>query len=848
MDTTIRESIINWFKTQEYWVQFASKKILDGESFSEVNLGELFSLFKSDDGRKTGELVDFSSFSTQAFSDHILKIESIGEIHGIDNLSPKTPLEFGGDLSVVYGNNGSGKSGYTRILNKACGKTTVSLLSNVFKDIPEKQSCLINFSVDGKLKEINWDANASHISELETVDIFDSNSGGIYLEGDNEASYVPIEVSLFEKLVKIFNFLKGLLDKDMLVLPSKLPAKPIEHNNSKYIKGMYLNLKHTTDIEALKSFYNYTEEDDAAFKSLAERIKTAPSTLANQKQNRKIQLVDLLKLISERTMLVNSESCKEILNLYLNVEDKRKGVNEAANALSASSSLDGIGSQTWKNMWIAAKEYSQKTAYQEQEFPNITEGSVCVLCQQDLGEESKTKLLQFESYISSQMQLHLKEAEEKYNDRINLLPQDISENDIKTKIEACQLEQEKWLPILKETFSSIKTNKLKIISKEINEMSGYCVDPIVLNDLKEIIETLSVEITVHQEDEKSFNMEKTQIEQNDLKAKKWASSYLEAMLEEVERLKQIEKINDLKKLVSTNSLSRKAGEVSVKVLTESYVSRFNSELESLGAENIAVELIKSGVTRGKVKHKLQLKNLNTSFTKKHLTPLSDGEKRIISLAAFLADVMGKPYKSPFVFDDPISSLDQTYEESTANRLIELSKDRQVIVFTHRLSLLSFLCEADNTYSKYIKSEFWGCGEHGDIPLFAKKPVNAIRNLKNDRLVKAKKVLEEQGSEFGNPLLKSICSDMRILLERVIELELLGGIVQRHKRGITTKDKLSRLVHINSSDSGLLEGLMTEFSKYEHSQSEESPITPPTPAVLESLIDSLLGWHEEFKKR
>ncbi len=81
------------------------------------------------------------------------------------------------------------------------------------------------------------------------------------------------------------------------------------------------------------------------------------------------------------------------------------------------------------------------------------------------------------------------------------------------------------------------------------------------------------------------------------------------------------------------------------------------------------------------------------------TLLSEGERRIITLAAFLADVAEKPFKAPFVFDDPISSLDQTWEERAIDRLIQLSQTRQVIIFTHRLSMLGMLTEkADNIHA------------------------------------------------------------------------------------------------------------------------------------------------------
>ena len=64
--------------------------------------------------------------------------------------------------------------------------------------------------------------------------------------------------------------------------------------------------------------------------------------------------------------------------------------------------------------------------------------------------------------------------------------------------------------------------------------------------------------------------------------------------------------------------------------------------------------------------------------------------RIVSLAAFLADTEGRGSQTTFIFDDPISSLDHIYEEATAKRLVALSRSRQVLVFTHRLSLVGLL--------------------------------------------------------------------------------------------------------------------------------------------------------------
>ena len=67
--------------------------------------------------------------------------------------------------------------------------------------------------------------------------------------------------------------------------------------------------------------------------------------------------------------------------------------------------------------------------------------------------------------------------------------------------------------------------------------------------------------------------------------------------------------------------------------------------------------------------------------------LSEGENRVASLAAFFAESSGRQENVPLIFDDPISSLDYNYENLVIDRLTQAATRRQVIVFTHRISMV-----------------------------------------------------------------------------------------------------------------------------------------------------------------
>ncbi len=121
-------------------------------------------------------------------------------------------------------------------------------------------------------------------------------------------------------------------------------------------------------------------------------------------------------------------------------------------------------------------------------------------------------------------------------------------------------------------------------------------------------------------------------------------------------------------------------------------------------------------------------------------------------------------------------------------------------------------------------------------------------LLNDRLSRARKIFLENGRIEYDLLAKGICSDFRILIERFIENDLLGDVVQRFRRSVNTMGKIHKLAHISVDDCKLFEDYMTKYSTYEHSQSYETPVMLPEPDELKADMERIKSWLAEFKKR
>jgi hypothetical protein len=665
---------------------------------------------------------------------------------------------------------------------------------------------------------------------------------------EREVSYSPRLLVVFDNLVQACERVKQRLTSETYAIPIKLPVIPTEYANT-HAGKLFVSLRATHTEKDIGDIISWTECDQKKLDKINERLKTEdPASLAVIKKNQKSQIENIISKINDVFSAFSPASCTHLVNLKNDAINKRRIAIEGATHVIKSAHLDGVGSDTWRALWNAARLYSQEQAYPSAVFPH-TESARCVLCQQEILPNAQKRLHEFETYVKGELETAASKAATDYKSVMDSFPLILDENMLKTTCQASGLKEEEWLPQLLLLWEAAKTTKEKLLSSTPEKAEAMTQEKYPwVTVLHEKSVSLGKQASQHDIDAKLFDRAKAILDKTELSAKKWTAQQALSIKEEIKRLKTIAQYNEWIRKTDHTAISRKASEIAEKVITSEYIRRFNDELNKLGAKRIRVELVKTRAERGKVLHSIKLRGvLVSSVTPEDI--LSDGEKRIVGLAAFLADTMGGENMSPIIFDDPISSLDQDFEEKTIDRIIELSCNRQAIIFTHRLSFLGILCEKSEPNVICVRSEQWGVGEPGDVPLIGQKnPDRAMKKLRDERLAQAEKVLNENGSEFYYPLAKSICSDFRILVERIVEFVLLADVIQRHRRDVQTKGKIHNLIKIGKEDCDIIDYYMTKYSCYEHSQPLESPVDVPMPHEIKEDINSLLKWHDDFKKR
>ena len=843
-----------WFSKQPVWVQYAAAHLLEGKSLNSDQITELANAaIKAAKGELPAPPQPLQLASLGVLNGGSVKLKAIGNVSGVGQLKPKNPLSFGGEkLAVVFGSNGSGKSSYVRILKHACGaRHKGEIHANVFDSNSAPQSSSITFSDAAGDRSIDWNQASGVVKELSTVDIFDTHCGHSYLASEGQSTYEPRLLGFLSELAALCDQVAAKLSSAISAKTTALPQLPPEHVST--VSGKwYTTLTAKTAQTAIDANCTWIETDEEELGILAKYLaERSPSIRAKELEVKKGFVDGLSSSFQEHCTAYSDSACRSLMTLRKTAREKQQTAELAAKVNLQEAILEGVGTKQWLALWSIAKLYSVEVAYPDNTFPHTGDGSRCVLCHQDLTAEAARRIQSFEQYVANEAATSAKSAKLELEKAIEMLPALPDGETIEAKCTSAGLGDES-IELLKQLYKQLDARRALILADDIIDEFGEFPDSI---DWNATADAASKDYAAQAKQFLEGYSEQERIaktaRQKELTARKWIHSQKGSVETEVKRLVQVGIWEKAKDLCGTRAISLKKGALAEELITPAYIASFNAELKRLGARRIHVELVKTQVKRGAIMHQVKLRD--AAHNKPIQDVLSEGEHRIVCIAAFLADVASKPNGSTFVFDDPISSLDLDFEESVVQRLVNLSANRQVIIFTHRLSLLGMVQD----YAKkagteirvvHIRKEPWGAGEPGDEAIDAAKPKAVLNELLPKRIAAAKAILEHDGEVAYRVHAQSICTETRKLVERMIELELLGDVIQRHRRAINTQGKLDKLADITPEDCAFIDEMMTKYSRYEHAQSLEAPVDPPQPDELMEDIANMKKWRDDLEKR
>ncbi|PWK17105.1 AAA family ATPase [Xanthomarina spongicola] len=865
--------IIEWIEDKPKFWQEAVNRIIRNNDLTDGDINDLVNICKSENGISDLEfdVVDIEELKAlveNSDSEETVTLSKICNTENINALKEGEELEFAPNgLTVIYGDNGSGKSSYVSVLKHICNTRGIrpTINSNLFVENSDQKQQVAELEYNtesGSSGSVVWKDNHLNDRILQVVDVFDTQSANHYIEDEDEIAFIPSGLIVLEKLAQCCKKVEERIntDKGTLIASSfdfSFLIGEYETEVSKFLQ----TLSNKTKIEELKTHTNHTEESEARIKELGTsiiKLKAKDPKKVIEDNNKKIRRFNSLKDryravetgFTEKTLT----DSKTIINTFFSASEISKTASEKA---FSNLPIENVGNEYWKTLWESARKFYNHSVG-DTIFPNTDENSNCPLCLQDLGDDAKERFNNFETFVKADLQQQLDVASTKLEEWKNYyanLDFDFTEytptiDEIEELIEGFTVKQASFI-------NALNTEQKKILKLyetpkiiEVIEIPEFESTPITV--IETLVKTLQEENIKLSKASVEEELKLLESEFRNLSAIKELQKYEKQITDEINRKRSIESLKKCTSQCRTTNITICSNGITDTYITSNLKENFKAELRKLGFKNINVVANTKGA-KGKQYHYLQLDtSYGVNISLKDI--LSEGEHRCISLATFFSELSISEHKSAIIFDDPVSSLDHRWRDKISKRIIEESQERQVIVFTHDITFLMRLQEFANKQDcdieiKSLTRKKTETGILAKNPPWDALPVKARVGVLNAEFQTLEKIENTETEEVYREKVKLMYGLMRETWERLVEELLLNGTIQRFGREVQTL-RLKKVIDLTEEDYQKIKANMSKCSTMfsGHDSAGELIQSLPDTEEVNADLEILKAYAVELKKR
>ncbi len=689
---TLEREVNKFANEQPYWAKFLAEKILSDKIISDSNINTSYSFLLEELGlkEKTKKHVITIGYKAANSGNYIpdLLFSKLENVEGVNALIENQTFEFNRNLTIIYGANGSGKSGYVRLLKNAFySKSTEEIIPNIYIESGHKPiKAIFTFNSAGNnLPVLQFPRNEDSI-EFEHFAVFDGKSVFSHLEQRNEFEFRPAGLSFFSKYTEAIKLIEEKLNIEIQNTQSENQFGLWFEGESE-IKFLVENLSAETKNKDLKKYTPYTIEDKSE-KIIIQKQYDELLIATRSKDTQIENLQNIKKLLGANKSYIEKLN-RFFTNEYLNsIKDaiadcKKKEETAKTEGIEKfkTDKIEDIGTIEWKNFIKAAESFAKKQKYEKGAYPKS--GDNCLLCHQPLSEDAKDLITNYWLFIKSVAEENARKSQEVLSEvkqgYEKLIFNVFSEDNILT-IWLTEY-YPKIIENLKRVLSAQEILSKKIIS-DIKSKSSNTRDEIKISmsDYDKIEISIDTTFQTFKNNEQGKELERLLKAKTFLEHKKIFNSHFskfETYVYDQIWIKKAGKANFSKRKITETEKT-----LSDKYFNQKYIETFNEECIKLNG-TFGIEINHTG-SAGRSYRQLKLKGRNPN------TVLSEGEKKVIAIADFITEMELSEINRGIIFDDPVSSLDERRKSEIAKRLVEGSKAKQTIVFTHDLVFVSSL--------------------------------------------------------------------------------------------------------------------------------------------------------------
>lgn len=838
-----KNPLYEWILQRTYWEKYVWKFCFEKDEVRSGDIDQAYEFLLEDVGvnpmkeprTEITTIGNLESIGTSLKKKILLK--DISKFHNVNALPETEKVIFSDQLTIIYGENGSGKSGISRLFGNACffrgRKELLPNVRNLNMDVP---SALFTVHIEGsEPMSISYKLGDAEL-DLQRFYVFDTSSSVVHLDATNTVKFTPLKMAVFDRAKEVFTKLYERLEAEKRAKEKQNPATFLFTESTDEVAILLKNLSADTSELLLDATTSFGDRDKLALEEFIKRLEEKEKhDIPKKKEALKGEIRHLGTLLTFLETLSRNVSVEKRtgLNKLISETKAKKELNEKLGSQKfVHEKFKLIGDDKWTTLISVAKEL-----YDSEE--HVGPIDTCILCQQPLSDKAKTLFNDYWGFLKGAAKKDYEELQTKVTGSIEWVEKQLAkfpefeDTDIPTGI--LNKDTPEYLLKLKEEIGKLKP-VLESWKESLNDLTtnSATIGSISLDALTDLITAKTKE---EQElADPSEEIKRIRNEISKLRSKKAAFGVKSQFKEYREYLVWLKRVNTVSFQAVKTGLTKKRTEAFNSEVATQYAQMFSEECKVLNGD-FGLEIYTKGEAQD------SKKGLRLSFAQNYQPSriLSEGEQKVCSLADFLTEVRLDDNSAGIIFDDPVTSLDHARKDLMAQRLVAESKNRQVVILTH--DIVFFLALQNYAGKMSVTTEVQTVKKFGHIPgnirsdepWIAMTMAKRVRYLKNE-LQRIVAVHNKGDADEYRKEVKEWCEYLREAWERSIEESLFKGVVTRFSPSIETR-RLKDVVVTDELKNAIKDG-MTESSAWIHDQAAALNNPPPTPEVTAMWIESL----------
>lgn len=854
------DDVLEWSAGLKEWQRDALRRLFLNDSLDEADLQSLLLMVKHLHGDAPPPPEPPVSLDREhvagAGSGSTVQLIGLSNLTHINGFPAGRALDLQpSGLTVLFGENGVGKSGYARLLKNACrARRRDKVEPNAFAaaGVPTAD---ITMLVDGQPIQTTWTQGAVSDGDLSMVSVYDAACAVDYVATEGPPAFLPYGLGQLNRLVAIQKEMQRRItvERDGIALNPRA-FDPLRGQT--VVGALVDGLGTETDIAAMKKLGELSQNESARITELTQSLQDLnPEPRAQTLDRQAERLTSSAHTASLQLDLVKDEALEEIHRLY-NVNIEAEAAYELAQQQlrGGDEILPGTGNALWKTLFEAAESFSTTDAYPDQLFPNTTDGARCVLCQTKLAPDAKERMQRFAAFVVDHAATNAATSTSALKGALTAI----------TGI--------KFSPLDGPTLAELETGDptLHLLAgastKCWHDRREWLENSVRLNDwskpappfptgerldirLASKAESLKKEAVTLRESADPTTRAQLEIELKELKARQAFVLLLPQAEQYVTSCIERQRLDQCITALTPAAISIKMTSLARQYVTAALAESMIIELQLLGYRRDVQPELTGRTEAGNTKVALRIKGSKLDAHK----VLSEGEQRAIALALFLAEIRSLPHRSAIIFDDPSTSLDHRYRRKMAERIVTLAEERQVIVLTHDAVFLTELHNAlrrDGQEASYKSIQWDSAPGHVTDGLTWETMTSKMRLTEISAI--ATKLKTAQGGYMNNEqaeVVSQAYSKLRGTIERAIREEFMNNTIQPFSNVVSVESFGAVIGHPQEEWDALIDIYDRSCEAIEaHDTPGEHQLPLPEPSQLLRDIEKTIELVGEAAKR